>query len=212
MWLNMSWKQNKHSLFLLQFLPYLHSVMDWDLRRVCQMLPNGPQNSGWPPGSPTSPPSPSSPLTFFRCSFCLSRNSSRLRSSSRRARASWMCALPTFSVSRVTVWPLPGPVCHPHFTSHPSHPPSAFQPGTELDRSPSTHLLTQSPLQRLRVFQETLMALLPRWGWLELTLLQGVKGGPQGTAKQKSRSASRHAAGARTSFLAHDPFILEGGP
>lgn len=40
------------------------------------------------------------------------------------------------------------------------------------------------------------MALLPIWGWLELTLLQGVEGGPQGTAKQKSRSASRHAAGA----------------
>lgn len=159
-------------------------------------FPTDPQNSGWPPGSPTSSPSPSCPLTFFRCSFCLSRNSSRLRSSSRRARASWMCALPTFSVSGVTACPLPGPVCHPHFTSQPSHPPSAFQPGTELDHSPSTYLLTRSPLQRLRLFQETLMALLPIWGWLELTLLQGVKGGPQGTAKQKSRSASRHAAGA----------------
>lgn len=39
------------------------------------------------------------------------------------------------------------------------------------------------------------MALLPMWGWLELTLLQRVKGGPQGTAKQKSRSAGRRAAG-----------------
>lgn len=38
-------------------------------------------------------------FTFFLCSFCLSRNSSRLRSSSRRVRASWMWELPTSSIS-----------------------------------------------------------------------------------------------------------------
>lgn len=100
------------------------------------MIPN------WPPEQWVTPRVPVLPaLTFFRCSFCLSRNSSRLRSSSRRARASWMCALPTFSVSRVTVWPLPGPVRHP-----PSSPPtpstlyqSAFQPGSELDHTAQVH-------------------------------------------------------------------------
>jgi hypothetical protein len=55
------------------------------------------------------------------------------------------------------------------------------------------------------------MALLPMWGWLELTLLQGVKGGPQGTAKQKSRSVDSML---QEPGVLPDPwcFILEGGP
>lgn len=146
-------------------------------------------------------------LTFFLCSFCLSRNSSRLRSSSRRARASWMWELPTFSISggrvRTSVADIrldgPQPLTH-------SPPPGPAQPqphrvSPPASQQPLPARIHPSPAMGIPCSQRVLSPCSLRWGQVGLTLLQGVKGGPQGAAKQKDQG-QQEDSGAEPEVLA----------